>query len=138
MANGQGVAGSQAAAGEPSNAGSSGAGGGNSTIAQIGPVTQTLDPILQGSAAFSHKTTPEFNAVQSGTPVLISNSRTYSTSFQQGFVEGGSVTLAFNEHYLNENAFSDVLNPSVAARAFAFVSAKFLPRFRHGSRRPYD
>jgi outer membrane protein len=114
VANGQGVAGTQAAAGVSSTAGGSATNGGNSTITQIGPTTQTLDPIVQGSAAFSHKTTPEFNSVLSLTSVLISNTRTYSTSLQQGFVEGGSVTLSFNEHYLNENAPSDVLNPSVA------------------------
>jgi outer membrane protein TolC len=129
VANGQGVAGSQAAAGVSSNAGSGGAGGGNSTIAQIGPVTQTLDPIIQGSAAFSHKTTPEYNAIQSGTAVLISNARTYSTSYQQGFVEGGSVTLSFNEHYLNENAFSDVLNPSVAPALAISFQQNFLRGF---------
>jgi outer membrane protein len=114
VASGQGVAGSQAAAGVSSSVGSGGAGGSNSTISQIGPTTQTLDPIIQGSAAFSHRTTPEYNSVQSVTSVLISDSRTYSTSIQQGFLAGGSVTLAFNEHYLNENALSDVLNPSVA------------------------
>ncbi len=128
VANGQGVAGSQAAAGVSSNVGSSGAGGSNSTISQIGPTTQTLDPIIQASTAFSHKTTPEYNSVQSVTSVLISNSRTYSTSYQQGFLEGGSITLAYNEHYLNENAASDVLNPSVAPS----ISLSFQQNFLRG------
>jgi len=114
VASGQGVAGSQAAAGVSANAGGGGAGGGNSTISQIGPTTQTLDPIIQGSTAFSHKTTPEYDSVQSVTSVLLSNSRTYSASIQQGFLAGGSVTVSYSEHYLNENAASDVLNPSVA------------------------
>jgi outer membrane protein TolC len=114
VASGQGVAGSQAAAGVSSSAGSGGGAGGNSTIAQIGPATQTLDPIIQTSASYQHKTTPEYNSVQSVTSVLLSNTRNYSASYQQGFLEGGSVTLAFSEHYLNENAVSDVLNPSVA------------------------
>ena len=108
--------------------GSSGAAGGNSTIAQIGPTTQTLDPIIQASAAYSHKTTPEYNSIQSVTSVLLSNSRTYSTSLQQGFVEGGSITLSYNEHYLNENAASDVLNPSVAPS----ISISFQQNFLRG------
>jgi outer membrane protein len=114
VANGQGVAGSQAAAGVSASANANGAAGGNSTIAQIGPTTQTLDPIIQGSATFSHKTTPEFDSVQSFTPVLLSDSRIYTTSYTQGFLPGGSVTTTYNSHYLNENAISDVLNPSVA------------------------
>jgi outer membrane protein TolC len=114
VANGQGVAGSQAAAGVSSSVGSGAGGSSNSTISQIGPTTQTLDPIIQGSSTFSHKSTPEFNSVQSQTSNLISDSRSYLTSYQQGFLAGGSVTLSFTEHYLNENAQSDVLNPSVA------------------------
>jgi outer membrane protein TolC len=129
VANGQGVAGSQAAAGVSSNAGNSSAGGSNTTIAQIGPTTQTLDPIIQGSVAFSHKTTPEYNAVQSVTSVLLSNSRTYSASYQQGFLEGGSITLSYNEHYLNENAFTDVLNPSVAPALSISFQQNFLRGF---------
>ena len=42
VASGQGVAGSQAAAGVSSGGGGGGGGGGNATISQIGPVTQTL------------------------------------------------------------------------------------------------
>ena len=129
VANGQGVAGSQAAAGVSANAGSNGAAGGNSTISQIGPTTQTLDPIIQASAAFTHKTTPEYNSVQSITSVLLSNSRNYSTSLQQGFVEGGSITLGFSEHYLNENAASDVLNPSVAPSLSISFQHNFLRGF---------
>ncbi len=114
VVSGQGVAGSQAAAGVSASVGAGGAGSSNSSIAQIGPTTQTLDPILQGSAAFSHKTTPEYDSVQSITSILISDSRSYSTSYQQGFLAGGSVTLSYSSRYLNENAQSDVLNPSVA------------------------
>jgi outer membrane protein len=129
VANGQGVAGSQAAAGVSATAGSGGPGGSNSTIAQIGPTTQTLDPILQGSAVFAHKTTPEYDSVQSVTSVLISDSRVYSSSYQQGFLAGGSVTVGYTEHYLNENAASDVLNPSVAPSLSLSFQQNFLRGF---------
>ncbi len=114
VVSGQGVAGSQAAAGVSSSVGSAGAGSSNSSVAQIGPTTQTLDPIIQGSTAFAHKTTPEYNSIQSVTSVLTSDSRNYTSSYQQGFLAGGSVTLSYSNRYLNENAASDVLNPSVA------------------------
>ena len=59
MASGQGVPGSQAAAGV-------GGGGGsarrqrhpNATISQIGPVTQNLDPAIQEATTFSHTMPP--------------------------------------------------------------------------------
>jgi outer membrane protein len=113
VASGQGVAGSQAAAGVSTGASSTGAaGGGNATVSQVGPVTQTLDPSLQESTVFSHKTTPQANIVQSVIPVLISNTRVYNGTFTEGFLTGGSVSVNYNDHYLKENAPTDVLNPS--------------------------
>jgi len=40
--------------------------------------------------------------------------RTYSGTYSQGFATGGSLTINYGDHYLNENAQQDVLNPSSA------------------------
>jgi len=114
VANGQGILGSRAAAGVSIGSSSSGNGAGHATITQVGPVAQTLDPSLQVTSTFSHTTTPQPNVVQSVTPVLVSNTRVYTGSFQEGFLTGGAVNLSFSNHYLNENAPTDVLNPSSA------------------------
>ncbi len=115
VATGQGVAGSQAAAGVTST-GASGATStaSNATISQIGPITQNLDPSIQEVSTFSHRTTPQFDVIQSIIPVLVSDSRAHTATYQQGFLAGGSVTVTYSDHYLNENAPTDVLNPSVA------------------------
>jgi outer membrane protein TolC len=112
---GQGVLGSQQAAG----VGGGGSGGGtrtsgNATVSQIGPVTQNLDPIFQEANAFSHRTVPLANTSQSATPILVQNSRNFSGSLQQGLITGGSVSVSYRDSYLNENAPTDLLNPSVA------------------------
>jgi len=115
VANGQGVVGSQAAAGV--NTGGNGGNGPsatNATIAQIGPIAQTLDPIIQENTVFSHQTAPQADTVQSVLPVLISATRNSSFSYQQGFLIGGNVTVSYRDSYLNENAPTDVLNPSSA------------------------
>ena len=115
VASGQGVVGSQAAAGV--NSGGSGGNGPsatNATIAQIGPIAQTLDPVIQDSTVFSHRTAPQSDTVQSILPVLISNTRNLSFTYQQGFLTGGNVTVNYTDSYLNENAPTDVLNPSSA------------------------
>jgi outer membrane protein TolC len=115
VANGQGVAGSQAAAGVTSGAsGVAGTSSTNATIAQIGPIAQTLDPVIQESTTFSHQTAPQADTVQSVLPVLISNTRSSSFSYQEGFLIGGNVTVTYKDSYLNENAPTDVLNPSSA------------------------
>jgi len=115
VASGQGVAGSQQAAGVSILGTSSGrTQSTNATISQIGPITQTLDPIVQEASTFSHTTTVYPNSLQSITPVLVSQTRAHSASIQQGLLTGGSVTLSYTDHYLNENAPTDVLNPSSA------------------------
>jgi len=115
VASGQGVAGSQAAAGvNISGNASTTSGTANATITQVGPVTQTLDPSIQEASTFSHRTAPQPDVVQSITPVLISNTRVYTGSYQQGFLSGGAINVTYTDHYLNENAPTDVLNPSVA------------------------
>lgn len=116
VAAGQGVTGSQTAAGVTGgNFSANTARNTNQTIAQIGPVTQTLDPIVQQVTTFSHRNTPQSNTVQSQSPVLTSDSAVNSTSIQQGFLTGGSVTLTFRTNYLDENSPTNILNPSTAA-----------------------
>ena len=63
---------------------------------------------------FSHTSSPQANATLSSTSNLISNTRIYTDSFKDGFLSGGNVTGTYTDHYLNENAPTDVLNPSVA------------------------
>jgi outer membrane protein TolC len=113
--NGQGVLGAQQAAGVQI----AGSRGGttttaNATVAQVGPVTANLDPSIQESNAFIHRSNPQPNQVQSITPLLLQGARNFTGSYQQGFLTGGGITVSFGEHYLNENAPTDTLNPSVA------------------------
>ena len=132
VANGQGVAGSQAAAGVSTGGGTRGSASGNATISQIGPITQTLDPTIQESTVFSHQTVPQQNNTQSATPVLISKTRVFSTTYQQGFLSGGNVNVGFKNSYLNENAPTDVLNPSSAPSLSITFQQNFLRGFGIG------
>jgi outer membrane protein len=112
---GQGVIGSQQGAGVSlpgSKGGSSGTS--NATVSQVGPVTPVLDPSIQESTTFSHRSNPESNTVQSVTSNLVQGLRTNSGSYQEGFLTGGTLNVSFADHYLSENAPFDFLNPSVA------------------------
>ncbi len=114
VASGQGVLGSQQAAGLSAGQSANSRNTGNAQISQVGPVAQTLDPAIQESTVFSHKTQLLADAVQTGeNPALLQNQRTYFGSYQQGFPIGGSVTVSYNNHYLDENAITDLTNPSV-------------------------
>jgi outer membrane protein len=130
VASGQGVLGSQQAAGV-SISGSNGAARtlSNTSITQVGPTTQTLDPTIQEGTIFSHRTLPQPNVVQSITQVLIQNQRIYTGSLQEGFLSGGAVSLTYNNHFLNENAPSDLLNPSEAPNLVVSVQHNLLQGF---------
>jgi outer membrane protein len=115
VASGQGVTGSQQAAGVTAGVTSTTARAAtNASIVQIGPITPTLDPTIQEQTFFSHQTAPQQNSVQSLTAVLIQNRRNYSWSLTEGFLNGGTAIVTYTDHYLNENAPTDVLNPSSA------------------------
>jgi outer membrane protein TolC len=115
VTNGQGVLGSQAAAGVSGGGGSSSGGNaGNASVSQIGPVAQTLDPSFSETTTFAHRTALQANATQSETLALVDDSRNSSGTYQEGFLTGGSVSLSFKDSYLKENSPTDLLNPSVA------------------------
>ncbi len=126
---GQGVAGSQAAAGVSSNGGGNNNASNNTTITQIGPVTPTLDPAFQDTQTYSHQSQPQSNSRQSQVLNFIQNTRNYATSIQQGFLTGGQATLTYQDTYLNENAPSDLLNPSNGVRTQLSVQQNFLQGF---------
>ena len=114
VAAGQGVTGSQQAAGVTAGGPPTGGASGNATVSQVGPIAQTLDPSIQAAATFSHISSPQFNQTQSGVNSLILSTHVYSGSYQQGFLFGGNGNVSYSDHYLNENAGTDFLNPSVA------------------------
>ena len=127
---GEGVRGSQAAAGVSSGTGSgTGSNTANATVTQIGPVTPTLDPVFQDATTFSHLSAPQPNLRQSGVENLIDNQRNYSASIQQGFLSGTQASITYTESYLNENAPTDVLNPQYAPTLSGTITQQFLQGF---------
>jgi outer membrane protein len=129
VASGQGVAGSQAAAGVSIPGTRANGGSSNATVSQIGPVTQNLDPILQENTTLSHISSPQPDEVQSGVFNLVEATRVYSGSYQQGFLAGGIASVQYSEHYLSENASSDLLNPSVAPSVSVSLQQNLLRGF---------
>ena len=129
---GQGVVGSQVAAGLNQSSGGPNSRGGGAIVSQIGPVTQNLDPVVQNASLFSHTTSPQPNLVQSQTTALIDSRRLVDTFVQQGLLSGGYVQVAANESYLNENSPTDIVNPSVAPVVQVYIQHNFLQGFGTG------
>ena len=129
---GQGVLGSEVAAGlASSNSGGGGTSGG-ATVTQIGPVTQNLDPVLQNGTSFSHNTGPQPSTVVSQTDSLVNTQHVIDSFVQEGFLSGGYVQVTANESYLKQNAPSDFLNPSVAPVVQIYLRHNLLQGFGTG------
>ncbi len=127
---GQGIAGTQAAAGVSTGGGNqSGGGTANTTVTQIGPVTPLLDPVFQDVQAYTHQTIPQPNGVQSQVASLIPDTRNYSLLLQQGLLSGGQVSLTFNNTYLKENTPVELINPNNGVRAQLSLYHNFLSGF---------
>jgi outer membrane protein len=130
VASGQGVSGSQAAAGVSTSAATQNSGSSvGATISQIGPVTPTLDPAFQYSATFSHRSVLEADEVIAGLYNLIDKGRNYSASLTEGLITGGQVNATYRESYLNENAPSDTPNPAYAPYISLSLQHNFLQGF---------
>jgi outer membrane protein len=129
---GQGVAGSQVAAGLATNNTGNTGGNGGAIVSQIGPVTQNLDPVLQNATLFAHTTSPQPSVIQSQTAALVDTHHVINTFVQQGFLTGGYAQVTANESYLKENAATNLLNPSVVPVVQIYASHNFLKGFGTG------
>jgi outer membrane protein len=130
VASGQGVQGSQSAAGvSTATGGRATTGAANVTIEQIGPVTPVLDPVFQETDTFSHLSNPQPDYAQSQVFNLISNERIYSSTISQGYLLGGNVSINHTESYLDQNAPTDFVNPSVEPNLSIQVQQNFLNSF---------
>ena len=124
---GQGVAGAEQSAGVSSNGGNNSAGQASGTFTQIGPVTPNLDPtFVANNTQWGHRTTPQSNLQISGVEALVDVNHNFTPYLQQGLITGGTAQIALQENYLKENSPNDVLNPSLAPVAYAFISHRLL------------
>src|SRR5580658_9760877 len=132
VTSGQGVLGSEVAAGLAQNTSNGGGSSGGATVSQIGPVTQNLDPVLQNGTSFSHTTYPYPITYVSGTPTLISGQHVYDSFVQEGLLSGGYVQVSANESYEKQNAPTDYLNPSVEPVVQIYLRHNLLQGFGTG------
>jgi len=131
VAPGQGVLGTETAAGvTPTQSSSTTVSrSSNVTVSTVGSVVQTFDPVFQESTVLSHTSQPEYDTVLSQSPVLVSTTHASTARLQESFLSGGSVTLGFSDHYLNENVSTDLLNPSVAPNVSVSLQHNLLRGF---------
>lgn len=86
-----------------------------SGLSQLGPNVPSLDPVLTGTIAWAHATSPQTNSFQYGTEVLTTNSYIENIAFSKSFISGGTASVSFSNDFVSQNSFINFLNPSRTA-----------------------
>jgi outer membrane protein TolC len=124
---GQGVAGAEQSANVGGTGNSGGGGQSNGSFTQIGPVTPNLDPTLQANnMQWGHRTVPQSNLQISGVEALVDVNHNFQPVLTQGLISGGNIQVSLQENYLKENSPGDLIDPSFAPVAYAYVQQRLL------------
>lgn len=101
----------------------------NGVISQLGPTIPNLDPILNGTIAWGHFTSPQTTPFLYGTTTLINTQRNYNFTVSQGFLSGALAQVSFNNQVLNQNSGRPDINPSTTGQLDLLVTQPLLQGF---------
>ena len=77
-----------------------------------GGVSTNLDPAITGALQWGHQTTPLTSIFTTGNNSLVSTRQIGNLGITQGFLTGTSVSMGFNNTFLNQNSGRNDFNPS--------------------------
>jgi outer membrane protein len=109
-----------------------GAGGINATTNGTGPTPEVLDPVLTGTLQLERTTTPEATPFASGSATLNQNSDTYNFNYNQGFISGTQLQVAFNNSRITSNNIFNAYSPQLQSTFRATVTQHLLNGFGPG------
>jgi outer membrane protein TolC len=99
---------------------SSGAGGGAAGLTGIvlstnggGPLPINRDPVLTGTVQYESSNIQQSTSFLTGTNTLSQNIGTYNFGYQQGFLTGTQLNIAFNNSHATTNSIRSIYSPQV-------------------------
>ncbi len=110
----------------------SGAGGIVVTTNGTGPQPEQMDPVLTGTIQLERTTSPEATPFGSGTPTLNQNSDTYNFNYNQGFITGTQLQVAFDNSRITNNSAFNFYSPELQSTFRATVTQHLLNGFGPG------
>ncbi len=78
----------------------------------LGTQIPSLDPVLTSTVSWAHRSQPQSNTIATGVSALVTEIGQANFGVQQGFLTGTSVSLNFNNPFIDQNAFRNDLNPT--------------------------
>jgi outer membrane protein len=109
-----------------------GSGGIVATTSGSGPAPEALDPLVTANIQFERTTTPEPTPFGSGASTLNQNTNGYNFNYDQGFVTGTQLTVAFNNSRITNNSIFNAYSPELQSTFRATVTQHLLNGFGPG------
>ena len=110
----------------------SGAGGIVVTTNGQGPIPEVLDPVLTGTLQLERTTTPQPTPFGSGGPTANQNTDQYNFDYNQGFITGTQLQVAFNNSRITTNSIFNAYSPELQSNFKATVTQHLLNGFGPG------
>jgi outer membrane protein len=109
-----------------------GAGGQALTTSGTGPAPGNFDPVLSGTIQLQRQTIPQSSPAFTGTPALTQNTDEYNFAYNQGFITGTTLNVAFNNNRTTTNNAFSVYSPQLQSQFNAQVTQHLLQGFGWG------
>jgi outer membrane protein len=109
-----------------------GAGGINVSTNGSGPTPEVLDPVLTGTLQLERTTTPEATPFASGAPTLNQNQDTYNFNYNQGFITGTQLQVAFDNSRTTNDSIFNAYSPELQSTFRATLTQHLLNGFGPG------
>jgi outer membrane protein TolC len=103
--------------------------GGITSTLYAGPLTQSLDPVVQGQINWGHYTSPQTNTLFTGVTSLVQTQSNYNFSIGRGFLTGTSATLSLTNADTFQNSFINSFNPSLQSALDLQINQHLLQGF---------
>ena len=78
----------------------------------LGPIPENMDPSLQGTLEWNHLIQPQQTPF-GGAPFITQNTDTYNFTYNQGFITGTNLQLAFQNNRVTTNNLFSFFSPSL-------------------------
>jgi outer membrane protein len=122
----------QSSGGGPGGTSVAGAGASGLTLTTngLGPVPETLDPVLTGTLQLQRQTTPQASALAG--PVVTTNTDSYDFQYNQGFITGTQLNVVFDNGRTTTNQDFTTYSPQLSSSFLATVTQHLLYGFGPG------
>jgi outer membrane protein len=108
-----------------------GAGGQALTTNGEGPAPEAMDPVFTGTVQLQRQSTAELSPL-AGSLKLDQNTNTYNFGYNQGFITGTQLQVAFNNTYQTSNSIFNTFSPAYQTTFNAQLTQHLLQGFGWG------